>query len=845
MATSSLVIVIAFILPLAETNDAAPSRDPVPRLGATTSQFLSALGARRLDGLLEEYCRQQMVPADDTPVSPALAVELAYSLSRRAAETAAAPAREQLWKAADDVLSKAINDTTDIVIRARLTLERGSLALAEGEWLRQWDELQGQIDQAPSAVKRLEESVRQLKQLLDAVEFSAVGDKSKPRSLHEKESTEELSRLRILINFQLGSAELSLAKSFPSSSEDRHRQLNSAIGHLRTVAIDPSRAELTLNATLKLSEALRTQGQPEQAWPMLVTIDLKTLTQADRNRVLAERVELLLAENRIIDAIEVVHEERRQMESVPAEWEYLYLKVLLRQAAQMPSDPGAVGKLQASALRQLRLLDSASDPLWLRRGEVLLAQHARHLLLRESTEYRQAAEILTRSGNHAQAAKVYAKAAEQALAKNDNDNALALLEESARSLEKGAEYAKARDTFEAIALQWPHSATAPEALLLAAINARRAYLIDHQPATYGELHHLVKEHLDKYPTDETSGDIHYLLGTMKKAERNYADAVREFLTVPASHRLFSSSRLAASRVYELWKRPLAPDAASDGTLGQVIAFHESLISPLTANPPAFDVNAKAELTIRLARFLLDPRVDRAADAEHWLASLLLIPGVPHEWVQEVRRYQILALCRQDRFNEAEALALNHSRSNLDEVLATLQLLNDEVLTATELERKYIGQLQRILAKNSAEQVKQLPDSKRLDWQLAFAQIELNTVNDPEIYRTIDQLQQLKKLHPRDSRIMELLGHCYLQTQRYQSASMIWRELIEGTEEGSPVWFRAKLNLVTSLRRAGQTKQAREVLQLVELLHPELGGLPLRKQFQNEHQNLVANQADSP
>jgi len=830
-------------LPTADPANAVASSDPAPRIDATAAQFLSALGNRRLDGLLEEYCRQQMAPADDIPVSPSLAVELAYSLSRRAAETAAAPAREQLWKAADDVLSKATNEATDIAVRARLTLERGSLALAEGEWLRQWDELQGQVDQAPSAISRLEAAVLQLNQLHDAVELTASGDKSKSRSASEREAFEQLQQIRLLINFQLGSAELALARSFPPASDDRKRNLTSAAGHLRTVAIDPSRGPIALSATLKLSEAMRLGGSPEQAWPMLVTIDLKSLKPADRDRVLAERVELLIAENRIIDAIEVVHEERRQKESVPAEWEYLYLKVLLKQAAQMPSDPGAVGKLQASALRQLRLLDAASDPLWLRRGEVLLAQHARHLLLRESTEYRQAAEILTRSGNFTQAAKVYAKAAEQALAKNDQDNALALLEESARSLEKGAEYAKARDAFKAIAHQWPDGATAPEALLLAAINARRAYLIDHQPATYSELHQLVKEHIERYPNHETAGDIHYLFGTMKKAERNYADAVREFLNVPASHRLFSSSRLAASRIYELWKRPLAPDAPSDGTLGQVIAFHESLISPLTPNPPTFDVAAKAELTIRLARFLLDQRVDRAADAERWLASMLLIPGVPHEWIQEVRRFQILALCRQDRFNEAESLARNHSRSSLDEVLATLQLLNDEASSASELERKFIGQLQTQLAKDSLDQVKQLPDSKRLDWQLALAQIDLNAVNEREIYRTIDLLQQLKRMHPRDSRIMELLGTCYLQTQRYQSASMIWRELIAGSEEGSPIWFRAKLNLVTSLRRAGQMKQAREILQLVEVLHPELGGLPLRKQFRSEHQLLANNQAD--
>ena len=838
---SSFIVAFAFLLPaMGDDSPSASDGISAPIEGDPASHFLSALGSRRLDGLLEEYCREQMNAQSSAPVSPVLAVELAYSLSRRASETSDPVVRDQLWKSSDEILAKATNEAVDVVTRARLALERGSIALAEGEWLRQWDELQGQIDQAPSAIAKLQAAVSQLRQLRDAIQLSPPPDKAKLRTASEKETSQQLQQLLPLISYQLGSAELAFGQAFPSGSEDRKRELTAAAEHLRSVAIDPSHGEFGINATLKLSEAFRALGVPEQAWPMLVTIDLTQLTPAIRDRILAERVELLLAENRVIEAIEVVHEERRHQEKVPPAWEYLYLKVLLRQAAQMPSDPGAVGKLQASALRQLRLLDAVPDRLWLRRGEVLLAQHARHLLLRESTEYRQAAEILTRSGDHSQAARVYAQAADQARAKGDIDNAMTLLEESARSQEKAGDYAKARETFKRIVQAWPDQPTAPEALLLAAINARRAYLADHQPASYSELHRLVQEHLKEYPNHETTGDVRYLLGTMKKAERKYGDAVSEFLAVPASHRLWSSSRLAASRVYELWKRPLATDGPSDGTLGQVIAYHESLISPLTPNPPPFDVAGKAELTIRLARFLLDLRVDRAADAERWLASLLLLPGVPHEWIQEARRYQILALVRQDRFNEAEALAEIHSRSSMEEVLASVQLLNDDAEIASELERNFTGRLQTHLVKQAREQVKTLPEAERLDWDLALAHIELNLANDREIVLAIDRLQQLRKKYPRDARIAELLGLCYSQTQRYQSATLIWRSIIVGTKEGSPLWFRAKLNLVSSLRRAGQSEQAREVLQLVEVLHPELGGPPLRQQFRNEHQILTAD-----
>jgi tetratricopeptide (TPR) repeat protein len=232
-------------------------------------------------------------------------------------------------------------------------------------------------------------------------------------------------------------------------------------------------------------------------------------------------------------------------------------------------------------------------------------------------------------------------------------------------------------------------------------------------------------------------------------------------------------------------------------------------------------------------------VDRPGDAEQWLASLLLLPGVPHEWIQEAHRLQILALTQQDRFNEAESLAEVHSKSSLDEVLASVQLLNDKAEIASELERKFIGRLQTHLVKNVGEHIKSLPDLKKLDWDLALIHIELNLASNREIFTSIDRLQQLRKLYPRDARIAELLGLCYLQTERYQSALSVWRALIEGSKEGTRLWFRAKLNLVTSLRRSGQPDQAREVLELVEVLYPELGGPALRQQFRSEHQILMA------
>ena len=96
-----------------------------------------------------------------------------------------------------------------------------------------------------------------------------------------------------------------------------------------------------------------------------------------------------------------------------------------------------------------------------------------------------------------------------------------------------------------------------------------------------------------------------------------------------------------------------------------------------------------------------------------MARLAFAPSRrPHEWIQEAHRLQILALTQQDRFNEAESLAEVHSKFSLDEVLASVQLLNDKAEIASELERKFIGRLQTHLVKNVGEHIKSLPDLKK-------------------------------------------------------------------------------------------------------------------------------------
>jgi tetratricopeptide (TPR) repeat protein len=815
---------------------------PLPNEEQSAQRFVEALRSRRLDAILETYVNEQAALQGDSSFAPALAVELARSLAQRAAEANTDAERTTLWKNADSILEKAVTETNDTLLRARLLLERVELGWSESRWLADWDELRGATEGHPSAIDRLRATLERADQLVawcDA-RLKELSEQA-PTSL-QKETFAQLGRMRPAMILARGHVALELAEAFAKDHSERKRILEKSLADFRSIASDDPVTRIA--AVRGAANSLRLLGRAKEAVAMIDAVSPETLEEPARSRLMAERVESLLDAGKTLEALQVVHSQRQNRplsarDTIDPRWEYLYLKVVLQQASQMPGDPASASKLQASALRQLRLLDSTTDRIWVRRGELLLSQHARHLMLPETTEYRQAAEILTRSGDHRQAATVFRQAADKAQAKGEIENVVALLDESGRAWEKAGDFVRARDTFEALVRANPEAPIAPEALLRAAINARRAYLADRQAEKYAALVRIAEDHLAHYGTDESAGDIHYLLATMRKAERRYDEAIDQFLSVPSNHRLFSASRVAASRTYELWKTPLDPQAPTDGTLGQVIGYHESLLSPLAPDHQPLDPQAEAELVVRLSLFLLDRRVDRPADAKSRLETLLANPRTPHEWIQQARRYLIIALVRRGEFEDAERWADLHARSGLAEIRLTLERLHQEADAVKELDRKFIGRVQAHLISGIRSEVEQLPPVDKIDWTLALARVELHLGNDSQLAEAIRGLEELRKAHPGDARIADLVGLCYMRSQRYDSAANIFRTLVHGLPEGSAPWYRAKLNLIVALRRAGQIDQARRLLESLEILHPDLGGEHLRERFQQERDSLLA------
>ena len=58
----------------------------------------------------------------------------------------------------------------------------------------------------------------------------------------------------------------------------------------------------------------------------------------------------------------------------------------------------------------------------------------------------------------------------------------------------------------------------------------------------------------------------------------------------------------------------------------------------------------------------------------------------------------------------------------------------------------------------------------------------------------------------------------------------WRRIESGTKAGSPEWLSARLGILKASIRLNQLDEARKLLQVTKVLYPELGGEPMKIQF---------------
>jgi tetratricopeptide (TPR) repeat protein len=149
------------------------------------------------------------------------------------------------------------------------------------------------------------------------------------------------------------------------------------------------------------------------------------------------------------------------------------------------------------------------------------------------------------------------------------------------------------------------------------------------------------------------------------------------------------------------------------------------------------------------------------------------------------------------------------------------------------QRQFLAELLKPITA-TAENTAPLTEEQKSELELDRAYVDLFDGPNEKVIRAIDRFANSD---PKNARAVEGLAMAYMANNQLDVAADTWRKLIAGLSEGSPAWFRSKLQLAVCLRRAGDAAQARRVIELVEALHPDLGGVTTRQQYLEQKRRL--------
>jgi Tfp pilus assembly protein PilV len=552
----------------------------------------------------------------------------------------------------------------------------------------------------------------------------------------------------------------------------------------------------------------------------------------EKETLLADRVELLLAQSRAAEALSLLANVNSNAAPPTARRQFLRLAALLQQAERTQSDKVKNDAFRKDALSQLRQLQQQPASVWTRRGELLTAASAGRNTSGTSQELMKSAETLSRAGDDAKAAELYAKAAKEESTASDGGSAMLL--ESARAWERAGQQQKAGATYCDASRRAKDPLAASDALLRAAAAYRRSSDAFRRADALHDAEMVLQEHRRRFPTLD-QGEREWLTGETLAASGRWLDASQAFVAIAKEDPRRGAALLMAvrCRFQEVRRRPQASEDAAAGA----VDFLQKSLAEMRASAPEATASL-AEANLYLAELLLDPRVGRPAEAEEALRELLT-QSPPHDVLLATRRWLIVALALQPgKESQGEQAVAAMSGATVDDLAQAMAQLHLVASIETEPRREAIGKIERRLLEEADRRGASSRPESRVAIETARVLADWQENDPASAARIRSRLEALRVERPRDPLVIEALALAAIKSRRYEAASAHWQSLTGGLPKGSPAWYRAQLNWIVCLRRTGRMKQALHSVETLEVLHPQLGGPILRRRFEDEKRLLT-------
>ena len=764
--------------------------------------YVTELRKQGFERLAELQCRKLTARDELSAMQRVrLNVELSKTLTVRALNSRQ-PQRNEFWNQATRVLQNEIAGATTPSSRVLLEVQLGLTMLEQAEWSRREAEIQAANEAGwQQARSQIRAAISQLKQVNES--FVSLRRQQAGRDIAL--SSNELTELQRNTNYALSRAYRNQAFTYAQSPRDRNGALTLALNFLQPIAKEIQADELVWKSRMDRIECYRLRGDLAQASQLITKTNEQEVPSEFAGRLAAEGVRLAVAAKKPGTALQFV---RQHANSNQPELELARVETLVALAEQKPENEAKAYRAEAAQIASN--LERQHGTYWGMRGEILVARLAERAVNSGSNEtnlLETTARTLLKQAQPDKAIEAFVRAANQAKRNGQPDQVFDFLNKAAIVYHQEGQLVPAVERFRDAAKSYPNNPQASEAHLQAIFDAAELY----QTAARGQnaeadqrlslYETLLEEHLKLWPQQKTANQVRLWFGRLSEARGRNEEATEAYRSVEVSSEHRSD---AYGRLGKLYQR-LFSRGGGEGV-----------------------DDARQWFANRLAAER-DSDVSRVLRAE--LAKLAFVPPADYQLAKNVLRetslrpLYVVALAGSGEVATAQnelAKLLPLPPKDLLEILRGLQPIRDARPEEPKL-RAMALECVRLLQPFADR----LTDNERLSIQLAIADAASPT-------ESLTTYRQLAKSQPRDRRIQlryaELASLGRDRAAREEALTQ-WRLLVRQNKPRSNAWFRAKLGVAQTQFDKGEHERAKQMVELLKTLYPELGGPDLKQRFE--------------
>ncbi len=733
----------------------------------------------------------------------------------------------------DDFARKYASSSFVLAVRVQGVI----VLISRGELFRQRSELAGGAARLTSESQGyLRTSVRLLEALSqDIVDQLRTGSRLRPKQASDL-SRDQLLALQKNARFQLARAFRNQGQTYPPESPDRDNALRRAIEILsqlgRLSAVDPlvwrSRLEeivcfrLMKNyaaADAKIRELLADEPPPK--------IVLQTRAQQAR---------VLLAQGKMQDAVALLGQGREVQGVIDADFDLAHLETWLaawRESLDANQKEDAA-QWQEKAVATVKDIERLHSPYWARRAEALLAKNVTGAGVPGDLALRiRSAQGLYRQGQIDEAVNAYDGAAALAEQQGRLEQAFDWRFTAASIEHQRKHFPEAKRRFRELALSQTKHPRAGDAHLMAIYDAAQQAR-QSSPVKLDEYASLIREHLENWPHAASANQARWYLGRLRQFERKWPEAVAALAGIEVGDEHHAEAVAAMEDCYQNWLAGLADEGQPTAERAQEAAIYFERLLLGSETPPRWPEQwspADRSAALAASKIRLEYLPDPYARVEQVLSAALAgLPQPPAEWRDKALGPLAVACAGQGKFSAARQALEGAPNANVDDLFWTLTNLSRLAGASTGEAKQELGHLRMAVAQHISSQRARLTPAQQRRFDLLQASAAADSGHQAA---ALDLLRRLAKENPRDAEAQETLARRLAAADdraTLQEALAKWRELERHSKPDSPRWFRAKYHVADLHFRLGDPQRAAKIIQVTQVLHPDLGGQELKQKF---------------